>query len=79
MEPVAESALLRTWQAEHQLTDIQQEIFDYILTHSWAEALSTYGISRTTLQRVLQRTALGYRWAADSDNRVVYIKTVLGG
>lgn len=57
------------WAEAHQLTEIQSQIFDYLLTHSWSETMEEFAFrSKETLSRCIIRTALGYRWDTDNTN-----------
>lgn len=45
------------------MTELQQEIFDFLLLHSWNRAMSEYGItSKGSMKTIVLRTALGYNW-----------------
>ena len=45
------------------LSELQCQIFEYLRDHSWSDAMRTYDIrSKSTLEVVIMRTALGYRW-----------------
>lgn len=58
------------WQRHHDVTEEQTVIFDYILTHTWAETMANFEItSKGTLNRCIHRTALGYRWSTDNTNQ----------
>ena len=58
----------------HATSDFQHNVFDYLLTHNWTEAQVAFGITaRSTLRRCIVRTALGYRWAPDNNNRNVAV------
>ena len=45
------------------MTALQQEIFDYLLVHSWSSAMREYNItSRGTMKTLIMRSAMGYSW-----------------
>ena len=45
------------------MTALQQEIFDYLLVHSWSSAMREYNItSRGTMKTLIIRSAMGYSW-----------------
>ena len=44
----------------------QVELFDYLLTHTWAETMANFGMrSADVFRTCVQRTALGYYWSPD--------------
>ena len=45
------------------MTELQLEIFDYLLFHTWSDAMTTFGIrSKRVIRTILIRTSLGYQW-----------------
>ena len=45
------------------MSDLQQEIYDFLLLHSWSNAMREFGItSKGVLKTCITRTALGYNW-----------------
>ena len=45
------------------MTDLQQEIYDFLVLHSWSSAMREFGItSKGVLRTCITRTALGYNW-----------------
>lgn len=57
------------WQERHEMSQQQQDVFDYLLTHSWRETGQHFEFtSKSTLTRCITRTALGFRWHPDEHN-----------
>ena len=45
------------------MTELQLEIFDYLLFHTWSDAMTTFGIrSKRVIRTILIRTSFGYQW-----------------
>ena len=47
----------------HPLTEQQLEIYNFLLVHTWAEAMREFGItSKSVMRTIVLRTALGLEW-----------------